>query len=333
MIRAAITGVGGYVPDYILTNEELGRMVDTTDEWITTRIGIKERRILKGEHLGTSYMGERAIRQLLEKTKTKPCEIDVVICATTTPDYPFPSLASVCAEKNDIKNAFAFDLCAACSGFLFALETGANFISTGKYKKIIVLAAEKMSAIIDYTDRNTCPLFGDGAAAVLLEPTEENLGLIDTILKTDGVGLPHLHMKAGGSMYPATIETVTNRWHSVYQEGQSVFKYAVTSMAEITGQIMERNNLTNDDVDWFVPHQANLRIIDAAAKRAGVDYSRVMINIQRYGNTSAVSLPLCLWDWEQQLKKGDNIILATFGAGFTWGAGYLKWAYDTPNRK
>ena len=303
-------------------------MVDTSDEWIMTRIGIKERRILKGENVGTSYMGERAIRQLLEKTNTQPEEIEVVICATTTPDHVFPNLASICAEKNGIKNAFAFDIFAACSGFLFALETGANFIATGKYKKIIVLAAEKMSSIIDYTDRNTCPLFGDGAAAVLLEPTEENIGVMDTILRTDGVGLPHLHMKAGGSAYPASIETVTNRWHNVYQEGQPVFKHAVIGMADVSAQIMERNHLTKDDVDWLVPHQANLRIIDAAVKRTEIDYSKVMINIQRYGNTSGATLPLCLWDWESKLKKGDNIILVTFGAGFTWGAGYLKWAYD-----
>lgn len=328
MIHAAITGVGGYVPEYVLNNEELSRMVDTTDEWIMTRIGIKERRILKGEGLGTSYMGEKAIRELLQKTNTKPEEVDVVICATTTPDHFFPNTASICAEKNGIKNALAFDMAAACSGFIFALETGANFILSGKYKKVIVLAAEKMSSITDYTDRTTCPLFGDGAACVMLEPTEENIGVMDTILHTDGVGYPHLQMKAGGSAYPSSVETVTNRQHFVYQEGQAVFKYAVTNMADVSAEIMERNNLTKDDVSWFVPHQANLRIIDAAVKRMGVDYEKVMINIQRYGNTSGATLPLCLWEWEKQLKKGDNIIFAAFGAGFTWGSAYVKWAYD-----
>ncbi len=328
MIHAAITGVGGYVPDYILTNEELAKMVDTSDEWIMSRVGIKERRILKGEGLGSSYMGEKALRQLLEKTNTKPEEVEVVICATNTPDHLFPSTASICAEKNGIKNAFCFDMMAACSGFLYGLETGANYIMSGKYKKVVVIAAEKMSSITDYTDRTTCPLFGDGAGAVLLEPTEDNFGVMDTELHTDGIGYPYLHMKAGGSAYPATIETVEKRQHFVYQEGQQVYKYAVTNMANAAATIMERNHLTNDDIDWLVPHQANLRIIDSAVKRTGVPYERVMINIQRYGNTSGASLVLCLWDWEKQLKKGDNIILAAFGAGFTWGAAYLKWAYD-----
>ncbi len=328
MIHAAITGVGGYVPDYVLNNEELSKIVDTTDEWIMTRIGIKERRILKGEGLGTSYMGEKAIRQLLEKTNTNPEEVDVIICATTTPDHIFPNTASICAEKNGIKNALAFDMSAACSGFIFALETGANFIKSGRYKKVIVLAAEKMSSITDYTDRTTCPLFGDGAACVMLEPTEENVGVLDTILHTDGVGYPHLQMKAGGSAYPASHETVDNRQHFVYQEGQAVFKHAVTKMADVAVEIVERNGLTKDDVAWFVPHQANLRIIDAAVKRMGVDYDHVMINIQKYGNTSGATLPICLWEWEKQLKKGDNIIFAAFGAGFTWGSAYVKWAYD-----
>lgn len=328
MIHAAITGVGGYVPDYILNNEELSHMVDTTDEWIMSRIGIKERRILKGEGLGSSYMGEKAVRQLLEKTGTKPEEVDVLICSTTTPDHFFPNTASICAEKNGIKNALAFDMSAACSGFLFALETGANYILSGKYKKVIVLAAEKMSAITDYTDRTTCPLFGDAAAAIMLEPTEEEIGLVDTILHTDGVGYPHLIMKAGGSAHPSSVETVTKRQHFVYQEGQAVFKHAVTDMANVSAEIMERNNLSKDDVTWFVPHQANLRIIDAAVKRTGVSYDKVMINIQHYGNTSSVSLPLCLWEWESKLKKGDNIIFAAFGAGFCWGSAYLKWAYD-----
>jgi 3-oxoacyl-[acyl-carrier-protein] synthase-3 len=328
MISAAITGIGAYVPDYILNNDELSRMVDTTDEWIMTRIGIKERRILKGEGLGTSYMGEKAIANLLEKTGVKPEEIEVVICATTTPDHPFPSTASICAEKAGIKNAFSFDMSAACSGFLFALEMGTSLIKTGKYKKVIVLAAEKMSFITDYTDRTTCPLFGDGAAAVLLEPTSENIGVIDSILHTDGIGYPNLQLKAGGSACPSSIETVTKRQHYIYQEGQVVFKYAVSNMADVSVEIMERNNLTNDDVDWFVPHQANLRIIDAAAKRMGLNSDKVMINIHKYGNTSGATIPLCLWEWEPKLKKGDNIILAAFGAGFTWGSVYLKWAYD-----
>lgn len=328
MIHAAITGVGGYVPEYVLNNEELSRMVDTTDEWIMSRIGIKERRILKGEGLGTSYMGEKAIRQLLEKTGVKPEEVELVICSTTTPDHLFPSTASISAEKAGIKNAFSFDISAACSGFLYALEVGSNFIKSGKYKKVIILSAEKMSSITDYTDRTTCPLFGDGAAAVMLEPTEAEDGVLDTILRTDGVGYPHLQMKAGGSANPSSVETVTKREHFVYQEGQAVYKYAVTNMAEVSAEIMERNGLSENDVNWFVPHQANLRIIDAAVKRTGVNYDKVMINIQRYGNTSSATLPLCLWDWEKQLKKGDNIILAAFGAGFTWGSAYIKWAYD-----
>lgn len=328
MIHAAITGVGGYVPEYVLNNEELSRMVDTTDEWIMTRIGIKERRILKGEGLGTSFMGEKALRQLLEKTGTNPDEVEVVICSTTTPDHLFPSTASICAEKAGVKNAFSFDISAACSGFLYALEIGSNFIKSGKYKKVVVLSAEKMSSITDYTDRTTCPLFGDGAAAVMLEPTEGECGVLDTILHTDGVGYPHLQMKAGGSAHPSSIDSVTNRQHFVYQEGQAVYKYAVTNMAEVSAEIMERNGLTESDVNWYVPHQANLRIIDAAVKRTGVSYDKVMINIERYGNTSSATLPLCLWDWESKLKKGDNIVLAAFGAGFTWGSAYIKWAYD-----
>jgi 3-oxoacyl-[acyl-carrier-protein] synthase-3 len=329
MIHAAITGIGGYVPDYILDNEELGRMVDTTDEWIMTRIGIKERRILKGEGMGSSVMGSKAIAQLLEKTGAKPEEIDLVICATTTPDYPFPNCASMCAEKNGIKNAVAFDVHAACTGFLMALETGSNFIKSGSYKKVIVVAAEKMSSITNYEDRTTCPLFGDAAAAVLLEPTEENLGVMDTILHTDGIGLPYLHMKAGGSAYPATHETVEARQHFVYQEGQAVFKHAVTNMSDVAVGIMERNSLKESDISWFVPHQANLRIIDAVANRMGItEPEKIMVNIERYGNTSGVSVALCLWEYEQKLKKGDNLVLAAFGAGFTWGAIYLKWAYN-----
>lgn len=328
MIHAAITGVGGYVPDYILNNDELSRMVDTNDEWITSRVGIKERHIMK-EPGGTSVMGAKAVAQLLEKTNTNPEDVQVVICATTTPDHVFPSCASMCAEKNNIKNAFAFDLSAACCGFLFVLETGANYIASGKYKKIIVIAGEKMSAITDYTDRTTCPLFGDGVGAVMLEPCEEgNFGLMDSILHTDGIGLPHLQMKAGGSAYPASIETVTNREHFVYQEGQPVFKAAVTHMADVSAEIMQRNNLTADDIAWFIPHQANLRIIDAAARRMNLSHDKVLINIERYGNTSAGSIPLCLWDFEKKFKKGDNIVIAAFGAGFTWGSAWIRWAYD-----
>ncbi len=329
MINAVITGVGAYVPDYILDNDELSRMVDTTDEWIMTRIGIKERRILKGEGRGVSFMGEKAIKQLLEKTNTKPEEIEAVICSTTTPDHFFPSTAALSADKAGIKNAFCFDISAACSGFLFAMEIGSSFIKTGKYKKIIVLSGEKMSAITDYTDRTTCPLFGDAAAAVLLEPTEEELGLMDSILRTDGIGYPHLQMKAGGSAYPSSEETVKNREHFVYQEGQQVFKHAVTNMAGVSAEVMEKNNLGSNDVDWLVPHQANLRIIDATVKRTGVGYDKVMINIEKYGNTSSATIPLCLWEWESKLKKGDNLILTAFGGGFTWGGVYLKWGYDT----
>ncbi len=327
MIHAAITGVGGYVPDYVLTNEELSTMVDTSDEWIMSRVGIKERRILKGEGLGSSYMGEKAVRELLQKTNTKPEEIEVVICATTTPDHFFPNTASICAEKNGIKNAFCFDMTSACTGFLYGLETGASYIMSGRYKKVILIAAEKMSSITDYTDRTTCPLFGDGAGAVLLEPSEE-YGLIDSDLHTDGVGYPHLIMKAGGSAYPSSHETVDKRQHFVYQEGPAVYKYAVTNMANSAATVVERNGLTPDTIDWVVPHQANLRIIDSVVKRIGISYDKVMINIQKYGNTSGASLALCLWDWESKLKKGDNIIFAAFGGGFTWGATYLKWAYD-----
>ncbi len=328
MIHAAITGVGGYVPDYVLTNEELSTMVDTSDEWIMSRVGIKERRILKAEGLGSSFMGGKAIRELLQKTNTKPEEIDVVVCATTTPDHFFPNTASICAEKNGIKNAFCFDMSAACCGFLFALEMGASLVMSGRYKKVIVVAAEKMSSITDYTDRTTCPLFGDGAGAVLLEPSSEGYGLIDSDLHTDGVGYSHLIMKAGGSAYPSSAETVAKRQHFVYQEGQAVYKYAVTNMANSAVTIVERNKLNKDTIDWLVPHQANLRIIDSVVSRTGVSYDKVMINIQNYGNTSGASLVLCLWDWESKLRKGDNIIFAAFGAGFTWGASYLRWAYD-----
>ncbi len=327
-LRAAITGIGAYVPDYVLNNEELSRMVDTSDEWIMTRVGIKERRILKTLGSGSSDLGTAAIKQLLEKTGTNPEDIDLLVCATVTPDHPFPSTSAIICDKVGLLNAYAFDLNAGCSGFLFALNTASKFIETGSCKKVIVVGAEKMSTITDYTDRSTCPLFGDGAGAVLLEPTTEDLGIVDSILHTDGSGRVYLYMKAGGSAYPASKETVENREHFIHQEGQPVFKAAVSRMADVSVEMMEKHNLTADDLAWLVPHQANLRIIDATAKRMGLDPSKVMINIQHYGNTTAATLPLCLSEWESRLKKGDNLILATFGAGFTWGSIYLKWAYD-----
>ncbi len=328
MIRAAITGIGAWAPEDILTNEELAKIVDTSDEWIMSRVGIKERRVLKGEGQGTSVMGIKAVEELLRKTNTKPEEIDIVIFATTTPDFAFPMTAAIVAEGVGIKNAFCFDLQGACSGFIFALETGSNFIRSGAYKKVIVIGGDKMTAITNYEDRTTCPLFGDTAGAVLLEPTTEDVGVMDALLHTDGVGLPYLHMRGGGSAYPASVETIEKKMHYVYQEGQTVFKHAVSKMADVSAEIMERNELTKDDVNWFVPHQANLRIIDAAAKRMGLTSEKVMINIQKYGNSSAGTIPTCLHEWEPKLKKGDNIILAAFGAGFTWGSIYLKWAYD-----
>lgn len=328
MIQAAITGIGGYVPDDIITNEDLAKIVDTSDEWIMSRVGIRERHVLKGEGQGTSVMAAKAVQQLLQKTNTKPEEVDVIICGTTTADYSFPSTASLVAEACGIKNSIAFDLQAACSGFLFGLETGSNFIKSGKYKKVIVIGADKMTSITNYKDRTTCPLFGDAAGAAMLEPTEEDYGIMDTILHTDGVGIPHLHMYGGGSAYPASVETIEKDMHYVYQEGQVVFKHAVSRMADVSAEIMEKNNLTKDDINWFVPHQANLRIIDAAANRMGLSHDKIMINIDRFGNTSAATIPMCLWEWEDKLKKGDNIILAAFGAGFTWGSVYIKWAYD-----
>jgi len=326
-LKAVITGIGGYVPDYILNNQELSTMMDTNDEWITTRVGIKERRILKDKHTGSSFMGAKAIEDLFSKTGTKPEEIDLVICATSTPDHIFPSCASMAADKVGIKNALAFDIQAACSGFIVSLSTAASFIESGKYKKVLVLAAEKMSSITNYTDRTTAPLFGDGAAVVLLEPTTEDLGVVDSLLKTDGIGYKHLQMKAGGSANPATHETVENQQHTIYQEGAYVFKHAVVDMAEVSAEIMEKNNLTKDDVTWLIPHQANLRIIDAVVQRTGVEYEKVIINIDHFGNTSAASIPLGMWESEKKFKKGDNIILTAFGAGFTWGAIYLKWGY------
>lgn len=328
-LNAVITGISAYVPEYVLTNDEIAQLVDTSDEWITTRVGIKERRILKGDGKGVSYMGAKAVAGVLEKTNTKPEEIDVVIFATTTPDHVFPSAASMVAEDNGVKNAFCFDMQAACSGFIFGLEMASNFIKSGKYKKIILVAGDKMSSITNYNDRNTSPLFGDAAGAVLLEPTTEDLGVMDVILRTDGVGYSHLQMKAGGSKYPATHETIDNKEHAVYQEGRVVFKYAVSSMADVSEEIVNQNNLSIEDVDWFVPHQANMRIIDAARQRLNVPEEKVMVNIHKYGNTSAGTIPLCLWEWENQLKKGDNIILAAFGAGFSWGSVYLKWGYNS----
>jgi 3-oxoacyl-[acyl-carrier-protein] synthase-3 len=327
-LNAVITGVGGYVPDYVLTNEELSRMVDTNDEWIMTRIGVKERRILNEEGLGASYMARKAAKQLMQKTATNPDDIDAVIVATTTPDYHFPSTASILCDKLGLKNAFAFDLQAACCGFLYAMEVAASLIASGRHKKLIVCGADKMSSMVNYQDRATCPIFGDGAAAVMIEATTEDVGIMDSILRTDGKGLPFLHMKAGGSVCPPSYFTVDNKMHYLYQEGRTVFKYAVSNMSSITAQIAERNGLTKENIDWVVPHQANLRIIDAVAQRLEVPMDKVMINIQRYGNTSGATLPLCLWDYEKQLKKGDNIIFTAFGAGFTYGAVYVKWGYD-----
>ena len=327
MIRAAITGVQGWVPEYILTNKELESMVDTNDEWIQTRTGIRERRILKGKDQGTSVMAVNAINGLLQKKGISPLEIDLIICATTTPDMQFPATANIIADKVGAKNAFGYDISAACSGFIYSLVTASKFIESGSHKKIIVVGADKMSSIVDYTDRQTCVIFGDGAGAVLLEPDESGNGIIDSILRSDGAGAQHLHQKAGGSMRPATHETVDAREHFIYQEGQAVFKFAVKGMADISAEILEKNNLTGNDIAWLVPHQANKRIIDATAKRMGLDEQKVIINIDRYGNTTNGTIPLCLWEWESKLKKGDNIIIAAFGGGFTWGSIFLKWAY------
>jgi 3-oxoacyl-[acyl-carrier-protein] synthase-3 len=326
--RAVITGVQGWVPDYILTNRELETMVDTNDEWIVTRTGIKERRILKGENKGTSIIGINAVKGLLKKTNTDPEDIDLIICATVTPDMPFPATANIIADGVGATKSYSFDISAACSGFLYALTMGSQFIETGMHKKVIIVGADKMSAIIDYQDRATCIIFGDGGGAVLLEPTTEEVGVMDSLLHSDGSGVPYLHTKAGGSRKPATLETIANREHYAFQEGSTVFKFAVTNMAEVSANIMQKNNLTAADVAWLVPHQANKRIIDATANRMGIGPDKVMMNIEKYGNTTAGTLPLCLWDYESQLKKGDNIILAAFGGGFTWGAIYLKWGYD-----
>ena len=327
-ITAAITGVGEYLPDYILTNEELSRMVDTTDEWIMSHVGIKTRHILKGEGIGTSYMGARAVLNLLDKTGVDPMEIDAVICATVTPDMFFPSTGNLIADQAGCKNAFAYDVSAACSGFLFALTTGAKFIEAGTSKKIIVVGADKMSSIVDYTDRTTCPIFGDGAAAVLLEPNTEGYGVINSILHSDGSGELQLYMKAGGSRYPASLETVQNNWHTITWDGHAVFKAAVSKMADVSVEMMERHHLTGDDIRYLVPHQANLRIIDATARRMGITTDKCMINIDRNGNTTAATIPSCLYDYEHELRPGDNLILSAFGGGYTWGAIYVKWLYD-----
>lgn len=328
-INAVITGVGGYVPDYILNNEELSRMVDTTDEWITTRVGIKERRILTEEGLGTSYLARKAAKQLIQKTGVDPDTIDALIVTTTTPDYKFPSTASIVLGKLGLKNAFAFDFSAACCGFLYTLDVAASMIQSGRYKKIIVIGADKMSSLVDHTDRATCVLFGDGAGAVLVEATEEeNVGVQNSYLRTDGQGLPFLHMKAGGSVCPPSHFTVDHRLHYLYQEGRTVFRYAVTDMSNDVMKIMEMNNLKADDVNWVIPHEANLRIIEAVTKRAGIPLDKVVVNIDHYGNTSAATIPLALWDAESQLKKGDNVIFTAFGAGFVHGASFYKWAYD-----
>lgn len=328
-INAIITGVGGYVPDYVLDNEELSRMVDTSDEWITTRVGIKERRILKEEGLGTSYLARKAAKQLIQKTGVDPNTIDALIVATTTPDYKFPSTASIVLGKLGLKNAFAYDLEAACCGFMYALSTACSFVESGRCKKVIVIGADKMSSLVDYQDRQTCVLFGDGAAAVLVEASEDGeLGMQDMFFRTDGKGLPFLHMKAGGSVCPASHFTVDHHLHYLYQEGRSVFRYAVTDMSNDVLEIMKRNNLSAGDVDWVVPHEANLRIIEAVGKRAELPMDKVAINIQHYGNTSAATIPLALWDYESKLKKGDNVIFTAFGAGFVHGASFFKWAYD-----
>lgn len=326
-IKAAITSVGGYIPDYVLTNQELETMIDTNDEWIRTRTGISERHILKEPGKGSSFMGTKAVQEILTKKSLDPAEIDCIICATVTPDMVFPATANVIAAECGLINSFGFDLGAACSGFLYALNTGAAFIECGRYKKVIVVGVDKMSSIVDYSDRATCIIFGDGAGAVLLEPNAEGNGILDSLLHSDGNGAKHLHMKAGGSVKPATLETVLAREHYVYQEGQAVFKFAVKCMADVCYELMQRNNLTADDIAWLVPHQANLRIIHATANRMNLPLEKVMVNIQKYGNTTAATLPLCLWDWEKKLNKGDNLIFASFGGGFTWGATWVKWAY------
>jgi 3-oxoacyl-[acyl-carrier-protein] synthase-3 len=327
-IRAAITGVHGHLPDYVLTNAELADMVDTTDAWITERTGIKERHILKGKGLGSSHMGAEAVRGLLEKTGTTPKEVDLLICATTTPDFVFPSTANLICDMVGIRNIGSFDIQAACSGFLYAMTIAVQFITTGAAKKIVVVGADKMSSIIDYTDRATCVLFGDGAGAIMIEPSRDGHGIRDALIRADGAGMPHLHQKAGGSRMPPTIETVEKRLHYVHQEGAQVYKFAVARMAEISLELMLRNKLTPDKVDWLVPHQANRRIIEATAERMGLPMDRVMVTIHKFGNTTAGTIPLSLWDYEERLKQGDRLIFAAFGGGFTWAGAYVTWAYD-----
>jgi len=328
-ITAAITAVNGYVPDYILTNKELETMVETTDEWITSRTGVVERRILKGEGKGSSVMGAKAVEGLCKKRGISPKEIDLLICCTVTADHIFPATANLITDKVGAINAFGFDLNAACSGFLYGLVTGSKFVESGTHKKVVVVGVDKMSSIIDYEDRSTCIIFGDGGGAVLLEPNKDGMGILDSILKSDGSGFQHLHQKAGGSAYPPTLETVKNKMHYVYQEGQPVFKSAVTNMANVSAEIMDKNNLQGEDIAFLVPHQANKRIIEATARRMGISDDKVMLNIHKYGNTTSGTIPLCLWEWEKQLKKGDNIILSAFGGGFTWGSIWIKWAYNS----
>jgi len=327
-IKAKITGIEAYLPDYILDNHELSTIVDTSDEWIMSRVGIKERRILKGKGVGTSYMAAEAVKKLLKKTNTSPDEVDFVICATISGDMHFPATANIVSDMVGIKNAFSYDLNAACSGYIYALVTASKFVESGDYKKVVVIAADKMSCMTDYTDRTTCVLFGDAGTATLLEPTTEDVGIKDHIFGSDGVGRHYLYLKAGGSQYPASHETIDNNEHYLYQDGQPVFKAAVKSMADVAVEVMKKNNLTSEDIAWLVPHQANLRIIDATARRMHLPPEKVMINIEKYGNTTAATIPLCLWEWEKQLKKGDKLILAAFGGGFTWGSIYVKWGYD-----
>lgn len=328
-LKAAITGIEAFLPEYRLTNEELSRLVDTSDEWIMQRVGIKERRILKGEGQATSDMGAEAVKKLLAKTGVSPDDIDLILCATVTPDMFFPSTACIIADKTGIKNAWGFDISAACSSFLFILETANKFIESGQYKKIIIVAADKMSSITNYADRTTCPLFGDAAVALLIEPTSEDVGVMDSMLKIDGSGRHYLYMKAGGSLRPASHETIELGEHYIHQEGQTVFKVAVSKMADVAAEMMEKHNIAPEELAWLVPHQANLRIIEATGRRMGINKEKVMINIEKYGNTTAATIPLCLWEWEKQLKKGDKLILAAFGGGFTWGSVYLKWAYNS----
>jgi 3-oxoacyl-[acyl-carrier-protein] synthase III len=326
-MTAAITAIGGYVPEERLTNADLEKLVDTNDEWIRTRTGIEERRILRGDGKATSDLCAPVLLEICQRRGIHPEEIDCVIVATVTPDMFFPATANIICDKTGAKNAWGFDMSAACSGFVYALTTGAMYIESGRYKKVVVIGGDKMSSIVDYSDRTTCIIFGDGAGGVLLEPNYEGFGVLDSILRSDGSGRAHLHMKGGGSWHPSSFETVAGKEHYIYQEGQAVFKFAVKGMADISAELMERNHLTADDISWLVPHQANKRIIDATARRMGLSDEKVMVNIQRYGNTTAGTIPLCLWDWEKKLNKGDNLVLAAFGGGFTWGATWVKWGH------